>query len=94
MSHHSDELSEIRKILETERDHAENLGATGRYPEGKLTGDDEGEIRVAIAADPMKQKVVINFGKSVAWIGFTPQQAADLGQMLISKALECRGITS
>ena len=31
-------------------------------------------------------KVVLNFGKPTAWIGFTPDLAITLGKMLIEKA--------
>lgn len=85
MAHHSGEMSDqIRKLLD--------LGATGEFPHGKLYGCDEGEIRVAIAADVAKQVVVIDFGKPTAWIGFTGEQAEQIADMLHVKALELRGI--
>ena len=66
----------------------QRLGATGRYPLGKLGDHDEGEIAFAVAADPKSKKVLIDFGKPVAFIGMTGAQAAELGRMLISKAKE------
>jgi hypothetical protein len=88
MAHHGDDIDTLRKFLGL----PDGLGATGRFPLGQLNPDDEGEIQVAVAADPKHQKVVIDFGKPVAWIGFTPDQARELGEMLIAKAMECRGI--
>ena len=62
----------------------EALGATGRFPEGKLNKTDEGELRLAVRHEP--DKVFVEFGTSVAWIGFSPQQAVDVAQMLIRHA--------
>lgn len=64
----------------------QKLGATGRYPEGKLGEHDEGEIAFAIAADSKTKKVLIDFGKPVAFLGMNKTQAIELGQMLIAKA--------
>lgn len=90
MAHHGDDIDTLRKFLGLQ----DGLGATRRFPEGTLNDNDEGEIRVAIAADRAQQKVIIDFGKPVAWIGFTAEQATELGEMLIQKAMECRGIKS
>lgn len=65
------------------------LGATGQFPDGKLKEDDEGEI--SIAATVQNGEVVLNFGKPIAWIGFTPEQAEQIGYMLIQKAGEAKG---
>ena len=62
------------------------LGATGRFPEGKLTSTDEGEIRIAIGHTG--GKVVIDFGKPTAWIGFTPAQARQIANDILKHAEE------
>lgn len=64
------------------------LGETGEYPQGKLNEADEGEIQIAIAADKSKGKVIVNFGKEVAWIGMNSAEAIGLGELLIHKAQE------
>ena len=64
-----------------------NLGATGKFPEGKLTPHDEGEIKIAIGVE--QNKVVIHFGKEVAWIGFTREQAISIAGSLIDNAAKC-----
>lgn len=56
------------------------LGATQQHPEGMLTSDDEGEIKIAIGVH--EGKVVINFGKPVSWIGFSPAQARALAESI------------
>lgn len=69
----------------------ERIGATGRYPEGRLGKHDEGEIAFAVAADPKHKKVLINFGKPVAFLGMNADQAIALGEMLIAKGRELKG---
>lgn len=60
------------------------LGATGRFPQGKLTPQDEGEIQFAIGEKD--GKVILDFGKATAWIGFEPEQALLIAQILQTKA--------
>lgn len=95
MAHHSsqgdDEINSLfaRKLLENAKrlqDEANRLGLgpTGQFPEGQLVDHDEGEIRIAITA--YQGKVVINFGSPVAFIGFTPEQATEIGEILIKHA--------
>lgn len=101
MSNHGDRLDEMgdefRKLFEANKDFLagekeallkqhlnDNLGATGKYPEGKLRDRDEGEIAFAVGAE--QGKVVLNFGKPVAWIGFTPEQAMEIARLIRNKA--------
>ena len=62
------------------------LGATGRFPDGKISDNDEGEIAIGIAV--YRGKVLFNFGKPVQGIGFTPEQAEQIGRDLLNKARE------
>lgn len=82
MSHHASENmfmpEDFRKSL--------GLGPTKYFPDGKLNKDDEGEIRIAITAH--EDKVIIDFGSKVTWIGFTKEQAIEIGNLLIQKASE------
>ena len=63
-----------------------DLGKTGKYPEGKLNKDDEGELRMGVAVH--KGNVIIEFGTPVHWLGLPPFEARALGEMLIKKANE------
>ena len=56
------------------------LGETGAFPLGALTPDDEGEIRFAVTAQA--GKVVLAFGKAVAWVGMPPRAARQLADAL------------
>lgn len=76
--HHSDQPLPEKELL----------GATGRFPEGKLTVDDRGEIAFSVTHVP--GKVVLEFGGAASWIGFTPAQAEALAQMLVNHAIAVR----
>jgi hypothetical protein len=56
------------------------LGETGRFSNGALTPDDEGEIRYAVTASD--GKVILAFGTSVEWIAMLPRQAQELADAL------------
>lgn len=66
------------------RAKAEGVGPTGDFPEGKLSPDDEGELALAIGA--WEGKIKIMFGKEVAWLALTPQQALAVAAALKSYA--------
>ena len=72
----------LRELLDT----TGFRGALGEFPEGKLTKQDEGAIRFAIGSKG--DKVILDFGSPVHWVGMTAQQAADLASSLLSKARE------
>ena len=56
------------------------LGETGDFPLGAMTPDDEGQIRMGITAE--HGKVIIAFGKPIAWIGLSPKEARNMARML------------
>jgi hypothetical protein len=61
-------------------------GALGDFPHGQLTKSDEGAIQFGITVKD--GKVVLDFGTPVAWVGMTPQQAADLASIIMKRARE------
>ena len=61
------------------------LGATGKFPMGKLNEDDEGELRLALGLS--NGKIIFNFGKPVAWLGLDYETATSLNDSL-SKLIE------
>lgn len=62
------------------------LGATGHRPYGQLDETDEGELRLAVAADHAQGVVRIEFGTTVAWLGLPEAGARELAALLIAKA--------
>lgn len=61
----------------------DKLGATGKFPDGKINKYDEGELRIGIAIKD--SNVIIEFGKPVKWIGLPGDEAIALGKLLIKK---------
>jgi len=88
MAHHSNDADDkyIRDLFKNAIPLSAPFGSTGRFPLGKLSQSDEGEIQFGIAADPVKNKVVMNFGEPTAWIGFDAEQAEQLAESLLAKA--------
>lgn len=83
MAHHGNDISEqMRELFNPDPKH----GATGEFPRGKIAPEDEGGIRFGVAAD--KGKVLLDFGKPVAWIGMDPEDAYALAETLKRKADE------
>ena len=64
------------------------LGATGQFPRGKADAHDEGELRLALAADRANAIVRIEFGKPVALLGLPVAEARQLASLLLEKAAE------
>lgn len=64
------------------------LGATGQFPDGKISPEDEGELQLGIAHD--QDNVLVNFGKSVAWLALPPAEARQLAAMLVNHANQIR----
>jgi len=60
------------------------LGALGTHPEGKLTKDDEGAIQFRVGSEG--DKVVVDFGTQVQWVGMDAKQAAELASSLMKWA--------
>ena len=73
---------------EVQRQLAEfNARLFGEYPDGRLNEDDQGAIPVAIGVQ--NERVVMQFPKSVSFIGFTADQAMDIAQSLVEHARKC-----
>jgi hypothetical protein len=70
------------------RGFAAKMGATGRYPYGKMSDADEGELAVALATDVRNGVVRMEFGKPVAWLALPAAHARQFAQMLLAKADE------
>jgi len=61
-----------------------------KYPHGKISGDDEGEIRIMLAADCEHNVVRIDFGKAVHWLALDVESAEGFIQMLEAKVDELK----
>lgn len=88
MAHHSSEIDPTLAQLFGAPQQRPDFGATGKFPEGKLNATDEGEIQFGIAADVRNEKVLIDFGTPVAWLGLNPEQAIAIADSLKANALK------
>ncbi len=64
------------------------LGSTGHRPREKAGDGDEGQLKLALAADHGNRIVRLDFGKNVTWLGLTPDDARNLCALLMVKAEE------
>lgn len=95
MAHHGPMSEEMRKILD-EQVREFGLGATGRFPDGKIVREDQGEIKISIGVanriSGAPHSIVMHFGKEVAWIGFTAAQAREIAKTLVANADALEGM--
>jgi hypothetical protein len=59
-------------------------GPTGKYPEGRLSEDDEGGLMIAVGSK--EGKIVINFGKDISWIALNPEEAMAFADAIKTRA--------
>jgi hypothetical protein len=59
------------------------LGATGDFPRGKLNADDEGGLMLAITV--RDQTLHIEFGKPVAWLAMSCDEAIRFAELIIQR---------
>ncbi len=64
------------------------FGATGDFPRGKFSEDDEGELRLGIAVKD--RTVLINFGKPVVWIGLDKNGAIEFAENILKRAKDIK----
>lgn len=62
----------------------DEAGPTGRFPDGRLNAEDEGELVIRLSVEG--RCVRIDFGKPVAWLALDPQTALNLAFALLNHA--------
>lgn len=84
--HHGerDEFAES-ELMKRFRDQRHGT-AKREWPEGRVSGDDEGSLVFIVSADPETNLVKVDFGKLTDWIAMSPQQAVEIAQSLIKQA--------
>jgi hypothetical protein len=73
-------------MVTNNNDNEPRIGPTGDFPEGKLNEDDEGGLQMRVGSDPKNNKVILDFGSPVHWIGLDPEGAQDLARLLSEAA--------
>lgn len=64
----------------------ETPGPTGKFPDGRISSDDEGELAIKLSLDTACKLVVLDFGKDVKWLALPPDAARQLGIRLVHDA--------
>ena len=59
------------------------IGPTGNFPDGKCSPDDKGEVQICVFEDEERGGVTIAFGTKITWLCVTPDQAIQLGEVLV-----------
>lgn len=67
----------------------ESIGPTGKFPHGKIAPNDGGELNVSVGT--VGDKVEVQFGTWVNWLGMTADQARTLAAGLVEAAAEIEG---
>lgn len=79
MSHHSSQPSESQRAMSQAMREL-----LGEYPKGRLNADDAGAVALALRTEG--DKVILEFPKPVAWVGFTGDDAMALASLLVKHA--------
>lgn len=82
MDHHNfiPPKNEVPAEIMQQANLRQQLGATGKFPDGQLSDADEGELQFSIGE--LDGRVVLNFGKPVQSCGFTLAQAREVAYAL------------
>ena len=87
--HHSGETPNPDTQALFRRFIEEGMGTADRHwPQGRISGDDDGETTFAIAADPQTKIIRIQFTKPMMWLGLDADSARKLAALLLEKAIE------
>lgn len=91
-SHHGSERDpqqeqKTREVMQRFMAQVER-NAKRQYEHGRLNADDDGALAMAVAADLKHQRIIIDFGKPVNWLGLRVEEAQGLINMLMQKIRE------
>lgn len=92
VSHHGPERDpgqdqRTREVMQRFMDQVDGR-AKRRYEHGRLKAEDDGALAMAIAADHEHQRIIIDFGKPVNWLGLRVEDAHGLINLLSEKIRE------
>lgn len=65
------------------------IGAAGRHRREDDLQERPGELKIAVGAH--KNQVILNFGRSVAWLSMDPVEARNVAMLLLEKASKVDG---
>lgn len=62
------------------------------YPRGRISGDDEGQTKIAIALDEQNDTVILRFSKPMDWIGWGPSEVEQMVMLLAKHLSRMKGV--
>lgn len=68
------------------REMEKTMQSDEKYPRGKLNDEDEGALSMAITV--ANERLIIDFGKPVVWIGFGKEEALALATLIQKRCEE------
>jgi len=77
-------IEATRQEMVNEKARDLGAGATGRFPEGSIGPDDEGELKAALMVKD--GRLILLFGKPISWLSFTKDEATVWANGLLEKA--------
>ena len=63
------------------------------YPAGRISGDDDGAIAMAIAVDPKTRTIIIQYAEPTKWVGLKLNDAEQLRHLLSQKIAQLKGFS-
>ena len=78
----TEKQNELMNRFFTQRDGKANR----QWPDGRVSGDDDGDTTFIISSDPDKGLVRVEFATPTAWVAMPPQQAMQFAELLIKHA--------
>lgn len=64
------------------------LGATGNFPDGKISNIDEGDLVFALSYNKKHKIFYLNFGKPVSWLAIPKDEALKFANVILNKISE------
>lgn len=68
-----------------------NGTAKRQYSQGRISGDDDGDLAIAMTTDLKKHIIMIRFGQPTEWIGLGLREAQEIRDMLTARIMELKG---
>ena len=84
LPHHGDKPEES-ELLKRFREMQDGV-ASRKWPEGRVSGEDDGETVFRIGSDANKGLIQIEFPTPTQWVAMPPQTAIEMAQLLIRHA--------
>jgi len=64
-----------------------------KYPRGRISADDDGEMSMGLAHDPATNTLVFNFFKPIQWFGLGPDELSSLIMQLARHLSRMKGVS-